>query len=687
MKKQFSLRQKIIILVAIPAVSFLVRAGQKLNLDWKAYDRADRMTEAVAEIKLINNIISSLQIERSLSLLQVSRQAHRDITEKAKAQRQMTDQDLQQEKSFRQLLDQENPEGILRATQELATIRLRIDRNEANKATILDAYQRIAESLIESIKSHRRTFTADIGPLITSIVLIENAKNGAGQLKAVLSSLASTGQSLNDSRLDDLRNIYSEIRQTFSSPALTLSEGGRESLQKIIKSKAWQDFRKTIATLNGSTSFADQNFDPMAIFSVGNELVDSLSELSNRELDQINQLITAQTSDRLNSMIFSITEVLVNFGLIMVLFIIILRNLFKSIDQLIRSLEQSSNRVHQTSDTLTGISQNLSSGSQQTASALQETASSMSEMNSMVSTTMGKIEGARRSSEEVFSQVEQGQRVIEEMVNSMQAIQDGNNKLNEIQGIMESVSKKTSIINDIVFKTQLLSFNASIEAARAGQQGKGFAVVAEEVGKLAQTSGKAAEEIEQLLSESKSKTKMIVAETKSRVDSGTDIIQRVATMFNDIAVEMRQINEQTQMVADAAKEQSLGISQVTTAVSEIDGTTQSIVSESQNAELAARKLLQQSDELRQVSKNLSRLIYAKYDKITDSTVSNDDSDQSKQTKKTHEQHGGNSEVASESLNFDMSVSDDFSANIGEATTSDSGSKNISADDDSFKPAA
>ena len=50
-----------------------------------------------------------------------------------------------------------------------------------------------------------------------------------------------------------------------------------------------------------------------------------------------------------------------------------------------------------------------------------------------------------------------------------------------------------------MFKTQLLSFNASIEAARAGQHGRGFAVVAEEVGHLAQTSGKAAEEIRNLL--------------------------------------------------------------------------------------------------------------------------------------------------------------------------------------------
>ena len=60
---------------------------------------------------------------------------------------------------------------------------------------------------------------------------------------------------------------------------------------------------------------------------------------------------------------------------------------------------------------------------------------------------------------------------------------------------MEQIKDKVNIINDIVFQTKLLSFNASVEAARAGENGKGFAVVAEEVGNLASVSGKAANEI------------------------------------------------------------------------------------------------------------------------------------------------------------------------------------------------
>ncbi|EQC49763.1 methyl-accepting chemotaxis protein [Bacteriovorax sp. DB6_IX] len=76
---------------------------------------------------------------------------------------------------------------------------------------------------------------------------------------------------------------------------------------------------------------------------------------------------------------------------------------------------------------------------------------------------------------------------------------EGNKKINEIVSVINEISEKTKVINDIVFQTKLLSFNASVEAARAGEHGKGFAVVAEEVGNLAQMSGKAAEEMVKFL--------------------------------------------------------------------------------------------------------------------------------------------------------------------------------------------
>src|SRR6056297_538175 len=81
------------------------------------------------------------------------------------------------------------------------------------------------------------------------------------------------------------------------------------------------------------------------------------------------------------------------------------------------------------------------------------------------------------------------QQDLARFAQGMRKLEDSISSLEDIKGIVEQIKKKTAVINDIVFETQLTSFNASIEAARAGQHGKGFAVVAEEVGKLARLSG------------------------------------------------------------------------------------------------------------------------------------------------------------------------------------------------------
>ena len=92
--------------------------------------------------------------------------------------------------------------------------------------------------------------------------------------------------------------------------------------------------------------------------------------------------------------------------------------------------------------------------------------------------------------------------IMTHLVTSVETIQKSNEQLQDISEIIVQINSKTTVINDIVAKTELLSLNASIESARAGEQGKGFAVVAEEVGNLAKISGKSAKDIQDLITKS-----------------------------------------------------------------------------------------------------------------------------------------------------------------------------------------
>jgi methyl-accepting chemotaxis protein len=129
------------------------------------------------------------------------------------------------------------------------------------------------------------------------------------------------------------------------------------------------------------------------------------------------------------------------------------------------------------------------------------------------------------------------------------------------------------VINDIVFETRLLSFNASIEAARAGAHGKGFAVVAEEVGKLASMSGKAADEIHTLLDSSSQEVVQVVKSTQERVNLGKGISHECEVAFGSMGSTMEKICDAVRGITAAAREQESGVKQTNSAMSEMDKIT------------------------------------------------------------------------------------------------------------------
>jgi hypothetical protein len=162
--------------------------------------------------------------------------------------------------------------------------------------------------------------------------------------------------------------------------------------------------------------------------------------------------------------------------------------------------------------------------------------------------------------------------------------------------IIGEISAKTSVINDIVFKTQLLSFNASIEAARAGQHGRGFAVVAEEFGSLAEVSGKAAKEIQSLLETSKKHVAEIVEMTHQRVTDGLTVSKEALSIFHEMSRDINQITKQMQRISEATREQTVGVQQTSTAMNQMDQAAQ------RNSHLAGDSVRNASDLSRQSRK-------------------------------------------------------------------------------------
>ena len=242
------------------------------------------------------------------------------------------------------------------------------------------------------------------------------------------------------------------------------------------------------------------------------------------------------------------------------------RRMTASIGDLHHSAEQNNS----SSGALRISAQTLEAAASEQSSAIQESVASMSEMRSMISQTAEYVRNCQKLSEEVTAKTQSGSRIMADLENSMDAIDQANSQLQSLVEIINDIKDKTKIINDIVFKTQLLSFNASIEAARAGQHGRGFAVVAQEVGSLAKMSGSAAREIETLLQNSQKQVIHIIDSVQGRVKEGKTVSVEALNRFSEIAVEIVNITEKIGEVGKATHEQEGGINQTSNAMDQLD---------------------------------------------------------------------------------------------------------------------
>ncbi len=248
------------------------------------------------------------------------------------------------------------------------------------------------------------------------------------------------------------------------------------------------------------------------------------------------------------------------------------------------------------SEKLNNLSSLVTDSSNLQASSIQETVTTLEEISRMVEMTNNSIQETESISTNSVEIAEKGKASVNAVTNSIQEISNSNevmvkelnNNIDQIQKVTQMISQiaeKTSIINDIVFQTKLLSFNASVEAARAGEHGKGFAVVAEEVGNLASVSGKASEEINSLLENSKNHVNEIVKHTKENMEKISTESKNVINLgigkssysleiINSVVDNIKRNTDLMKNISTASSEQSVGVQEITEAIRAIDRTNQ-----------------------------------------------------------------------------------------------------------------
>ena len=246
-------------------------------------------------------------------------------------------------------------------------------------------------------------------------------------------------------------------------------------------------------------------------------------------------------------------------------------------------------------------SQSLAEGASEQAASIEETSSSLEELASMTRRNAENSQKANQLSKETRAAADKGLADMEEMNGAMGAIKASS----------DDIAKIIRTIDEIAFQTNILALNAAVEAARAGEAGMGFAVVADEVRNLAQRSAQAAKE-----------TAAKIEGAISKTDQGVRLSKKVSETLKDIALKSRQVDELAAEAAGASAEQTQGITQINTAVGQMDKVTQNNAASAEESAAAAAELNSQTEVMNQSVAELLELVGGQHESVAGKQAAN-----------------------------------------------------------------
>lgn len=649
---------KVIFATTIPLALFVIMGLIAISHNLEELKLVKNMEKNMEMFRHTSALVNELQKERGRTSLYLGNTATGESD--MNSQRKLSDEKI--EPFFKSLkeanINKEHKELVNTIDKNIEELRSQIGFSIKEPTESAKEYTEIIKRLLNTMsETANATTTKGVGKTMSSLLLLESAKESAGLTRATVSGILSKNVSIDNSLLKKVIALTSQTEVNLHSRALTLSKESMEKIASITNQEHWKKRDAVISNVIEKYQEGRFGSDPKEYFKAATMVVDDLGGLVAEEIQKLEDKVTKIQKELRENVIMTVITIVGTFIVSIFLAVIIVMSIVKPVGgtvtmlkdisegegDLTRRLDDSKkdeigemsrwfnlfvSRIKNIVVDITHSFQGVASASTQLMAVAEQTASSVKTMAedaskialdaettgmnthavsmTMVETSANLNSVAAATEEmsatigEVASNAERARVVGEEALKRASEI----TKLMETLGqSAKEIGQVTETITEISSQTNLLALNATIEAARAGEAGKGFAVVANEIKALALQTAGATENI-------KSKINGVQNSALSAVNDMVKVNSVIHEMEQIISSIAAAIEEQAAVTRDLAgniAKASLGVQDSAERMSETDEASNAISKKINNLSLGLTELKQGGEQVRSSASEMSIL--------------------------------------------------------------------------------